>query len=116
MTQEKNSSKENALGEIEALRKEIDSLDKELVALLAKRMDTALKIARVKQESGVEAGDQDRVEEVVKRVVEAGQEQGLDKDGLEQLWRVLIKCTIDEQMRRYPYKTKSMASEELRDV
>ncbi|MBQ4610282.1 MAG: chorismate mutase [Clostridia bacterium] len=53
-----------AVERIDELRREIDRIDRELVALFEKRMDTALAIGSIKRESGMDIKNQNREEQV----------------------------------------------------
>ena len=49
---------------IDELRKEIDLIDKELIALFERRMDTACAIGRIKREEGMPIKNEGREEQV----------------------------------------------------
>lgn len=54
------SKRENAAGRLDALRKEIDLIDKEIVDAFIRRMTIIEKVARLKMENGLELLQQDR--------------------------------------------------------
>jgi chorismate mutase/prephenate dehydratase len=54
--------------DIKELRNEIDTIDKELVGLFERRMETASKIAQYKKENGLPISDQSREREVINKV------------------------------------------------
>ena len=76
------------------LRGEIDALDRELVALLARRAAMIDCAIRLKPAEGLPARIEQRVEEVVARTRAAAEGQGLDPDLIETLWRQLIDWSI----------------------
>jgi isochorismate pyruvate lyase len=76
------------------LRAEIDRLDRDLVALLARRAAFIDRAVEIKRDAGLPARIDERVEEVVARVRAAALAAGLDADLAEGLWRDLIEWSI----------------------
>lgn len=76
------------------LRASIDALDAQIVAKLRARADYIDRAAQLKQENGLPARIEDRVEEVVAKVRAEAQTQGLDPDLVEALWRRMIDWSI----------------------
>lgn len=86
--------------EIKEIREEIDSIDKELVALFLRRMDCSAKVAKYKRENGLPILDPKREEELLKRIsAQAGAE-------FEQYAKKLY-FTILELSREYQQKLNS---------
>ena len=54
--------------ELEDLRKEIDSIDEELVKLFVRRMDASSEVAAVKRASGISVHDPKREREILVKV------------------------------------------------
>lgn len=79
------------------VRKGVDALDRQLVALLAERQRYMDAAARIKQDRET-VRDNARVEEVVSRVKAAAREAGLSEAIAEPVWRTLI-----EQCIRYEF-------------
>ncbi|SHJ33378.1 chorismate mutase [Shimia gijangensis] len=79
---------------MEALRAEIDTLDKSLVTLLAARAGYIDRAIDLKQINGWPARIPERVEEVVKNATQHAEHEGLNPDLVEQLWRQLIEWSI----------------------
>lgn len=77
----------------------IDRLDKDLVALLARRAAYIDRAAQVKAQVGLAARLTDRVEEVVANVRRHAVAHGLPPDLTEGLWRRLIDWSIDREER-----------------
>ncbi len=77
-----------------ALRDEIDALDRRLVALLVERAGYIDRAIELKQINGWPARIPDRVEEVVGKVRQEAEVQGLDPQLVETLWRKLIDWSI----------------------
>lgn len=76
------------------LRAEIDRIDRELVALFAKRAAYIDRAAQIKASVDLPARIDARVEEVVANVRGHASEQGLPPDLIEKLWRRLIDWSI----------------------
>jgi isochorismate pyruvate lyase len=76
------------------LRAEIDATDARLVALLARRAVLIDRAIDLKPGEGMPARIDTRVEEVVGKVRARAQEEGLDPDLVEVLWRRLIDWSI----------------------
>ena len=77
------------------LRRAIDGLDDELVALLAKRFELVKDVAEYKKANGVPAAIPSRVAEVVERVRRAAATKGFPPETAEKLWRQLIADMIE---------------------
>lgn len=79
------------------IRAEIDRLDEELVALFAERTAYIDRAAAIKEEIGLPARIEDRVEQVVANVRRHAAAHGLPPDKLEKLWRKLIDWSIERE-------------------
>ncbi len=79
------------------IRAEIDRLDAELVALFAERTGFIDRAAAIKEQVGLPARIDDRVEEVVANVRRHAAAHGLPPDKLEKLWRKLIDWSIERE-------------------
>lgn len=79
------------------LRAEIDRIDGELVALLAKRAAYIDRAAEIKTGAGLPARITPRVEEVVANVRRLAEAQGLPPGLAESLWRELIDWSINRE-------------------
>ena len=76
------------------LRAQIDALDAELVALMARRATYIDRAIDLKPGEGLPARIDERVEDVVVRVRARALAVGLDPDLVEALWRRLIDWSI----------------------
>ncbi len=76
------------------LRTQIDALDRDLISLLKKRMGYIDRAVEIKTGVGLPANIPARVEDVVTKVKAAAEEQQLDPDLVEALWRHLIEWSI----------------------
>jgi isochorismate pyruvate lyase len=79
------------------IRAEIDRLDAELVALFAQRTAYIDRAAAIKEQVGLPARIEDRVEQVVANVRRHAVAHGLPPDKLEKLWRKLIDWSIERE-------------------
>ena len=80
--------------EIGPLREEIDRLNREIVGLLAQRVDVALRIGEVKTRHGRPVVDKSREALVYERVRGLAEGIGLNMDGVERVFREIIAlCT-----------------------
>ena len=82
-----------------ALRAEIDALDERLVALLTARAGYIDQAIVLKKINGWAAHIPERVEEVVAKVRDKADAEGLDPDLEEPLWRELIDWAIAREAR-----------------
>ena len=84
---------------MQALRAEIDALDRDLVEMLARRATYIDRAIELKQANGWPARIPERVEDVVAKVCQTAEMQGLDPKLTEQLWRQLIDWSIAREAR-----------------
>jgi len=86
---------------LDKLRAELGDVDRELLALVAKRQALASEIGRVKQEAGIPTRNFRQETEVILRARAAAEERGLSPDVAEKLMLLLIRSslTIQEQDR-----------------
>jgi len=89
-------SPQNQMAEI---RRQIDALDQEIVALLAKRQRQIERAARVKPLLDMPARVPERVDEVLARVLEAAERDGLSQELSTELWTRIIEWSIDYEER-----------------
>jgi isochorismate pyruvate lyase len=82
------------------LRAEIDAVDIEIAALLAKRMAVVERVIAVKREAGIPALLNDRVEEVAAHVRGQAEASGAPPDLAETVWRAMMGWIIAYEDRR----------------
>lgn len=85
---------------MEELRSVIDGIDRELVALLARRVSCIEQAAVIKERLGLPADIPSRVQEVLDKVTEEAGRIGLDPALAEQVWRMLIEWSIALEEKR----------------
>ena len=76
--------------DLQALREAIEGIDREILALLRRRMTFAERVAATKVRAAFPFRDEAREEQVLQRVRHAAVEQGLDAHEVERLYRVKI--------------------------
>lgn len=81
------------------LRDDIDLIDGEIVLLLARRMQAAGKIMRLKKQAGVPPRDQIREREQVMQYTAMAQMHDVDVALVQQVFSLLHKAAVSE----YPY-------------
>lgn len=58
------------MNELEQCRKEIDEIDRELLALFERRMDVAVRVANYKKENNLPIYDEERESKIIKKNVD----------------------------------------------
>ena len=81
------------------LRRRIDALDAQLIALLAERTGLIDEAARIKTQEGLPARIDSRVEEVAANARRLALEAGMDPDLAERLWRLMMDHFIAQEDR-----------------
>lgn len=91
---------------MQEVRREIDRIDRALVKLLAERL-TYIEQAGVIKGDRNTVRDEDRIEDVVEKVVREGEAQGLPRSMAEPLWRMLIEKSIEHEFTVFDAKKKT---------
>jgi 4-amino-4-deoxychorismate mutase len=78
---------------LEKYRREIDSLDAQLVGVIARRLDVCRKVAGFKKESSIPMMQPERVEQVKQRCIKLGISQGIDPNFVMELYNLIIRET-----------------------
>jgi chorismate mutase len=89
--------KEESISKLNALRKEINAKDDQLLETLSERMQIAENIGRAKKESNVAVLQNTRWQEILYKVVEKGEEQGLSKIFIEKIFKAIHQESIAHQ-------------------
>jgi chorismate mutase len=85
------------LRELEAVRKEIEEIDIEILALIDRRVNLAEKVLESKRINGTSINDQKQNEVVVSRALNAATELNLDVGSVKAIFEILIKMSIERQ-------------------
>ena len=94
MTSDDRAPEEMSLAE---LREEIETIDSELVELIARRTYVADTIAQVKAEQGLPTTDEQQEQEVIDRAGENAEQFGVDANLVKAIFRLLIELNKVEQ-------------------
>ncbi len=84
--------------DIDEVRENIDLIDREIVRLLSERSSYVKQAARFKK-TAEDIRAPKRVEEVIIKVRSIASEQGIDPDIVEKVYRTMISCFIDHEMK-----------------
>jgi isochorismate pyruvate lyase len=85
--------------EMAEVRRLIDALDAEIVALLAQRQRQIERAARVKPLLDMPARVPERIDEVLAHVFEAAKRDGLSQELSTELWTRIVEWSIDYEER-----------------
>ena len=83
--------------DLQALREEIESLDREILRKLKSRMELVERVAQVKLVAAIPFRDRLREEQVLGRVRQIATELGLDPYETERLFRIVMEMSISRQ-------------------
>ena len=72
------------------LRVEIERVDREVVRLIARRIELAREVGAIKHAAGLPALDPEREADVIRRVIEVAREEGAPEEDVRYLFRHLI--------------------------
>lgn len=88
------ASRERAAdGALDALRAEVERIDRALVELIAERVGIARRIGQLKRQSGAPTLDPAREAAVVRRNAELARSHGLPSEDLREVfWRIIGLC------------------------
>jgi isochorismate pyruvate lyase len=90
---------------IDSIRREIDRIDKQIIALVGERLDYVKEITRFKSNSE-DVRAQKRYEEVFVLRRKWAEENGVSPDTIEQVYKILVHYFIDEQMKLIENRNK----------
>jgi isochorismate pyruvate lyase len=76
------------------LRREIDAVDAQIIALLAQRFEIVGRVAAVKAAHGIAPVLRERIEHVVSRARAGAELGGFDPDVADRIYRLLIDAAI----------------------
>ncbi len=82
---------------MQALREAIETIDRDLLAQLKRRMELVERIAQAKLAAAFPFRDQQREDQVLQRVRHAAVELGLDAHAVERLYRLIMEMSISHQ-------------------
>ena len=85
------------MSELEAVRKEIEEIDMEILALIGKRVNLAEKVLESKKINGTSINDRKQNEIVISRALNAAIEHNLDVGLVKEIFEILIRMSIERQ-------------------
>ena len=83
---------------LDEYRVEIDELDRELVQLFEKRMETVLKVANYKKENGMEVLQSSREEVVLQKAVDNLNDKKYEND-IREVFELLMRLSRESQKK-----------------
>lgn len=86
------------LGEIDVLRKEIDSIDDELVSIIARRMQVSRTIGKYKREHNITVFQKDRYEQIRNRLKALAVERGVDENCIIAVFEAIHDQSVKSQL------------------
>lgn len=84
---------------IEKLRKEIDSIDSNIVELLSKRKTIVKKISEIKKQKNKPIIDEGREQKIMGRIKIIAKEKNLDENFIGSVYEIIIHNSRNEQER-----------------
>jgi chorismate mutase len=93
------SSKEDFQHRLNAYRKELDTVDHQMIELLADRMEVAKNIGLLKEEENVSVLQPSRWSEILEKMVEQASQKGLKKEFILEVFKSIHVESIDVQQR-----------------
>jgi chorismate mutase len=85
------------LSELEAVRRKIEEIDREILALIDKRVNLAERVLESKRINGTSINDQKQNEVVINRALNAATELNLDVGSIKAIFEILIRMSIERQ-------------------
>jgi chorismate mutase len=85
------------LSELEAVRKEIEEIDMEILSLIGRRVNLAEKVLESKRINGKSINDHKQNEIVISRALNAATELNLDVGFVKAIFEILIRMSIERQ-------------------
>ena len=94
----------DACGDMTALRREIDRIDRALVRLLAERQRYIERAAVIKSER-IRIRDEDRIADVIAKVVAEAERAGLSAAIAAPVWREIVERSIAHEFAAFDAKS-----------
>ena len=89
------------MNSLDELREEIDSVDNDLIELIAKRMAVVEKVVQIKQELSIPVVNENREAEVAKKWEEKAKKLNLDSEHLSRILKDILAMSVDYQKSRF---------------
>jgi len=85
------------LSKLEAVRKEIEEIDREILFLIDRRVNLAEKVLESKRINGTSINDRQQNEVVINRALNVATELNLDVGSVKEIYEILIRMSIERQ-------------------
>lgn len=85
------------MSELENVRREIEEIDREILALIDRRVNLAERVLESKRINGTSINDQKQNEVVINRALNAATELNLDVGSIKAIFETLIRMSIERQ-------------------
>ena len=85
------------MSELEAVRKEIEEIDKEILSLIDRRVNLAERVLESKRINGTSINDRKQNEVVINRALNTATELNLDVGSVKEIFEILIRMSIERQ-------------------
>lgn len=85
------------MSELEAVRKEIEEIDREILSLIDRRVNLAERILESKRINGTSINDRKQNEVVINRALNIATELNLDIGSIKEIFEILIRMSIERQ-------------------
>ncbi|AKB79443.1 Chorismate mutase I [Methanosarcina horonobensis HB-1 = JCM 15518] len=85
------------MSELEAVRKEVEEIDREILSLIDRRVNLAERILESKRINGTSINDRKQNEVVINRALNAATELNLDVGSIKEIFEILIRMSIERQ-------------------
>ncbi|KKG14991.1 chorismate mutase [Methanosarcina sp. 2.H.T.1A.6] len=85
------------MSELEAVRKEIEEIDREILFLIDRRVNLAEKVLESKRINGTSINDRKQNEVVINRALNIATELNLDLGSVKEIYEILIRMSIERQ-------------------
>ncbi|AKB54112.1 MULTISPECIES: chorismate mutase [Methanosarcina] len=85
------------MSELEDVRREIEEIDREILALIDRRVNLAERVLESKRINGTSINDQKQNEVVINRALNAATELNLDLGSIKTIFETLIRMSIERQ-------------------
>lgn len=83
--------------ELSGIRIEIENIDREIIRLIGNRTNLARDVLEAKKHAGLPINDENQNQAVMERVANIATESGLDSGEVKNIFRILIKMSIERQ-------------------
>lgn len=83
--------------EIQPFRLEIDQINEEIIKKISQRKEAALAIGEIKKKYGKPVIDKAREKAILERIREKAQNNGLEPDALERVFKEIIRLCVEAE-------------------